>query len=167
MIRILFLLLPLFVFAKECVIDYKMLYAIAVNEHHKKRDVGYPYLISFNRQTDRFKLRPEHKAWMLDTRTLDCHSQGECSKIASYLISKGVKNMDLGPFQICYLYHGKKMPLRSFFDLKDSFVYAKEFAKRLVKEHGCTWEALARYHSATKTHNIKYARRLRHAYYEN
>jgi hypothetical protein len=164
---ILIALLPLYLYSNECEISYKMMWSIAHNEKHKKRAVGYPYLISFNNKKQRFMLKPQHLRMMLDNRTLDCKNQKLCTQIASYLIKKGVRNMDMGPFQVCYYYHGKKMPLKSFFSLNDSYRFANNWAKVLVKKHGCTWQALARYHSGTKTLNTKYARRLQHAYAQN
>jgi len=164
---ILALLCPL-ILMSECTIDYKMMYSIADNERHRQKEVGYPYLISFNNQPDRFKLKPKHQAYMLDTRTLDCKSQQLCAEIATYLINKQkVTNMDMGAFQICYRFHSKKLAVANFFSLKESFVYAKEFAQNLVNKNGCSWQALARYHSATKNLNSKYARNLKHAYYSN
>ena len=162
------LIVPALLNSAECSIDYKMMWSIADNEHHNKRDVGYPYLISFNKQSDRLKLKPEHRRLMLDKRTLDCRNQSLCTEIASYMIStKRVTNMDMGPFQVCYKFHGKKMALHNFFSLKESFVYAKSFAQSLVNRHGCSWQALARYHSATPKYNTRYARRLKHVYYSN
>ena len=163
----LFLCLSGYLLADSCTVNYKMLYAIAQNERHKKRDVGYPYLISFNHIQDRFKLKPEHRKWMLDNRTLDCQNQKLCTQIASYLVSKGVRNMDIGPFQICYKFHGKKMPLENFFKLNESFIFAKNYTQFLVNHYGCTWEALARYHSGTKRLNLIYAKGLKNAYYSN
>jgi len=165
---LLILVVPSLLLSAECIIDYKMMWSIADNEHHKKRAVGYPYLISFNKKSDRHKLKPEHKKLLLDNRTLDCKSQGLCTEIASYMITqKKVTNMDMGPFQVCYKFHDKNMALRSFFSLKESFVYAKRFAQSLVNRHGCSWQALARYHSATKKHNTRYVKDLKHAYYNN
>jgi len=143
--KVFLLIFPLMLLGGDCVVNYKMLYAIAQNERHQMRDVGYPYLISFNHKRDRFKLKPEHQKWMLDNRTLDC----------------------LGPFQICYKFHGKKMPLESFFRLNESFAFAKDYTRKLVDRYGCTWEALARYHSGTKKLNQRYARGLKNAYFSN
>jgi hypothetical protein len=165
--KIFLLIFPFVLFGGDCVVNYKMLYAIAQNERHKKRDIGYPYLISFNHKNDRFKLKTEHRKWMLDNRTLDCRSQKLCTEVASYLLAQGVRNMDMGPFQICYKFHGKKMPLENFFKLNESFAFAKDYTRKLVDRYGCTWEALARYHSGTKKLNLRYARGLKNAYYSN
>jgi hypothetical protein len=164
---ILISILPLFLYAEECQITYKMLWSIAHNERHLKRDVGYPYLISFNKKKQRFNLKPKHLKMMLDNRTLDCKNQKQCTQIASYLIKKGVTNMDLGGFQICYYWFGKDVPLKGFFSLNDSYKFASRRTKTLTKRYGCTWQALARYHSGTKSLNTKYARRLQHAYAQN
>jgi hypothetical protein len=157
--------LVVFSFAQECQIDYKMMWSIAQNEKHKNRDTGYPYLISFNKKQQRFLLRKEHRQLLLDNRTLDCKSKELCVEIADYLIKMGVRNMDLGAFQVCYMYHGDNMPLDKFFDLNESYKFAYSFVKRLVNQHGCTWQALARYHSATPTHNSRYAKGLKNVYY--
>ena len=162
-----FFLIFTYSYSKECKISYKMMWSVAHNERHPKRDVGYPFLISFNKKAQRFNLTKEHQQMMLDDRTLDCKNQKLCTFIASYLIQKGVNNIDMGPFQICYYYHGKKMPLESFFSLNDSYLFASTWIKSLVKQHGCTWQALARYHSGTKKLNTSYARRLQNAYSEN
>lgn len=148
----------------NCTATYEMLYAIASNERHKSRDVGYPYLISFNKKTDVRKLKVEDKRFMIDNRTLDCRNKANCTQIIGYLTKMGVKNMDLGPFQICYMYHKNNLYPHQFFSLKDSFEFAKNLSNSNFKKHGCTWEALARYHSATPYHNKKYAKGLINAY---
>lgn len=163
---IFFLFTPLISFGDECIITYKMLYAIAKNEKHKHRDVGYPYLISFNNKSDIKKLQNADKKMMLDNRTMDCQNREYCTYVASYLIESGVKNMDVGPFQICYMYHKNKMSLDQFFSLKDSFEFAKKFSEQNTRVHGCTWKALARYHSATPSHNNKYAKGLKNVYFD-
>lgn len=166
MIRILlFAVIPFLLHGESCQITYKMLYVIAKNERHPKREVGYPYLISFNNINDSRHLNPGDKKMMLDKRTMDCKSSSHCSYVASYLIKKGVKNMDIGPFQICYRFHNDKLQLEQFFSLRDSFMFAKKFSEQNTKKHGCTWKALARYHSATPVYNKKYAKGLRDGYY--
>ena len=56
----------------DCLVDYSIMYVLAGNERHKTRNIGYPYLISFNNAGDAKKVRGELKLNWLDKRTVDC-----------------------------------------------------------------------------------------------
>ncbi|MCK9549283.1 hypothetical protein [Aquamicrobium sp.] len=152
------------IFAQECVIDYRLMYTIASNERHHKKPIGYPYLISFNKPSQKKVLPANIRSLMLDGRTIDCKNSNTCVQILTYLSQNGVKNLDLGAFQINYMYHGKKASLASFFNLKESYDIARDLAEIHVKKHGCTWKSLARYHSATQKYNQRYTNNLKKNY---
>lgn len=163
---LLFLLLAIEGASASCNIDYKVLYSIAATERHRARDVGYPFLISFNKRKDLAKLNQEDRRFLLDNRTLDCKNRAYCSYMVGYLTKRGVRNMDLGPFQICYMYHKNNLAIHSFFTIKDSMSYAKNMVQNNVRRHGCNWYAIARYHSATLAYNVKYSKGLKNVYYK-
>lgn len=153
----LFFFIPVFLFAKECEIGYKVLYAIASVERHPKKDVGYPYLISFNKTSQSAilsKIKPEVKYRRLDNRTIDCLNLQNCILIFKELKERSILNVDLGAFQINPIYH--KYPDEAYFNLKGSLLIACKIVTDLKNKYGWSWESLAKYHSYEKSNNYKY-----------
>lgn len=145
----------------ECGVDYSLVYAVAMNERHPDRDVGYPFLISFNKSNAYAKKK--YKALFLDKRTIDCKDKKTCVSIVSDLSKKGVTNLDLGAFQINEHYHPSS-DLGTFFTLGVSMNIACRIISTHIKKHGYNWSAIARYHSATPKHNNIYASNLKKNY---
>jgi len=146
-------------FAKECVVDDRIMYAIAEIEGHRDTPVGYPYLISINSKKDKLKAKriKELAPYFLDSRTIDCQGESQCTSLLSILNSNGIFNLDLGSFQINELYW--KMDKRDYFNIKKSYHKACE----IVMSHNkmkWSWENIAKYHSKTKSHNLKYKKYL-------
>lgn len=152
-----FFFIPAFLFAKECEIGYKVLYTIAQAERHPKKEVGYPYLISFNKTQQIAilkKLKPELKYKVLDKRSVDCLNTHNCVLIFKELQKHSINNVDLGAFQINPIYH--KYPAEQYFTLKSSLLIACQIVTDLKNKYGWSWESLARYHSYKKNNNYKY-----------
>lgn len=147
--------------SEQCSLDYSILYLIAMNERHKDRDIGYQYLISFNNKNDVNKAKEKFKGF-LDNRTIDCKNRENCIKIAKYLISNNIKNLDMGPFQINYLYH--KYSLSEYFDLKKSYKNSCMIAQNFIDNDHITFSDIARYHSSTRKYNQRYASYLKRNY---
>ena len=141
----------------ECKISHKIMYGIAKVEHHAKRDVGYPYIISFNNPSelkDIKKLMTSIGLLVLDNRTIDCKNQQVCIDTTQLLINSNITNLDLGAFQINY--ESNKAPLYTYFDLAESYSFACHLVSEHVAKYGFSWESIANYHSKTKSLNTKY-----------
>lgn len=140
----------------DCKVDYRILYGIAKTESHPKREVGYPYLISFNNKGES-KILKKTKGLnfiFLDNRTIDCKNTSSCIAILNFLEKKKITNLDLGAFQINYRWH--KLDKESYFSVKDSLDFACSHLMTLGEERGWGWEAIASYHSKTPKHNERY-----------
>lgn len=150
-------LTPVLIFAKECEVGYKVLYTIAQVEKHPKKEVGYPYLISFNKTSQTAILtnvKPQLQYKALDKRTIDCLSLQNCVLIAKELKKHSITNVDLGAFQINPIYH--KYPIEQYFTLKSSLLIACKIVTNLKNKYGWSWKSLAKYHSYEKNNNYKY-----------
>ncbi|MBD3840041.1 MAG: hypothetical protein IE878_06630, partial [Epsilonproteobacteria bacterium] len=114
----------------ECKVDDRILYGIACIEKHKKRPVGYPYIISLNNEKDQKKAKTfvEIKDLFLDSRTLDCDNQERCVKVFNFLLSKGIKNLDNGGFQLNNLYWEVEQ-VADYFDPYKSYLKACEIVQ--------------------------------------
>lgn len=158
--RILATLGAFFVFASaDCYVDYEVLYLIAQAEKHPKKNVGYPHLISFNNQKDMKKLRKANLEYIkLDNRSIDCLSLENCVNIYNFLKKEGVRNLDLGAFQINPIWH--KYEDREYFSLKHSINIACNILMDLGEQKGWSWGTLASYHSSTPKFNKRYKQKL-------
>jgi len=146
--------------AEECAVDDRIMFAIATIEKHPKTPVGYPYLISLNSSKDQRKARTNKalEKFFLDKRTIDCNNKETCVEILSILEENGIKNLDLGGFQINYLYWGMESN-QDYFNVRKSY----EKACIIVTSHNknkWTWENIAKYHSKTKKYNEAYKKNL-------
>lgn len=149
-----------FVFASaDCYVDYEILYLIAQAEKHPKKNVGYPHLISFNNQKDMKKLLKTKKKYIkLDNRSIDCLNLENCVSIYKFLKNEGVRNLDLGAFQINPIWH--KYEDNEYFSLKHSLNIACNILMDLGEQKGWNWGTLASYHSSTSKFNERYKERL-------
>ena len=146
----------------KCKLKNEFLYAIAENEKHRSKDVGYPYLISFNNKKDakrvkKYLLMLEGK-W-LDWRTYDCKNKELCSDISEILINHGVSNLDLGHMQISYYWH--PMKLSYYFDFNKSNEKACLIIKDLVSKYGMSWKTIGKYHNFNDKRNKKYREKIK------
>lgn len=165
--KVILLIIAGFLYANEylyqCEIDYTIMYAIAATEGHGKREIGYPYLISLNQKiTNKKEIKKKFHIIFLDKRSIDCKNKNTCVALTHYLVNKEVKNIDLGAFQINYIYH--PLPIEVYFDLKKSYKYACFYIEKLVKKYGYTWSNIAKYHSFNRGENKKYLKRLQQNY---
>ncbi len=146
-------------FAKECSVDDRIMFAIATVERHNKTPVGYPYLISLNLSIDQKTAAKmtETQGYFLDRRTMDCRSQNECVSILTALEKKSIINLDLGAFQTNYMFW--KLKKKNYFDLEKSYDKACDIVMSHNKK-GWTWENIAKYHSKTKKLNKKYSKNV-------
>lgn len=148
--------------AEECKLSHESMVLIAKVEKHPKRKLGYPYLISFNKEKDAIKAQKKYKQFFIPNkgvdRTIDCQSEEMCRIILSNLVKDGITNLDLGAFQINYIYH--KMKDYEYFRVAESYEYACSYAQSFIEEYGSTFKALAMYHSKTPKYRNKYAKRL-------
>lgn len=144
--------------AKECNISYSVLYSIASVESHPDKDIGYPYLISFNSTKDARKVDDLYMHMFLDRRTLDCKNRFTCERIFKYLKSKNITNVDLGAFQINYRYH--KTKIANYFILSQSYKKACDILMSLKHEYGWSWDTVGKYHSFKKKYAKPYAYRV-------
>lgn len=152
--------------ASDCALDYKILYGIAEMERHTNRDVGYPYIISFNNKKDShffFSSKKKKKEGFsyekLDNRSIDCLSLENCVKITEFLFANKIINLDLGAFQINSKWH--KYETSHYFKLGKSSMIVCEILTELESRKGWSWKTLASYHSSTEHLNRRYGERLK------
>ena len=148
--------------AEECKLSHESMLLIAKVEKHPKRKLGYPYLISFNKEKDAIRAQKKYKQLFIPNRgvdrTIDCQNEEMCRMILADLIKDKITNLDLGAFQINYIYH--KMKDYEYFRVAESYEYACSYAQSFVSKYGSTFKALAMYHSKTPKHRNKYAKRM-------
>ncbi|MBV2359344.1 transglycosylase SLT domain-containing protein [Thalassococcus sp. CAU 1522] len=90
--------------------------------------------------------------WFADRRSALDH--------ASQMIEIGVRNLDIGCFQINYRWHGRAFPeLRDMFDPVKNAVYAASFLADLYARTGDWRTAVGAYHSATPALADRYLQR--------
>ena len=148
----------------SCSIDYSIMYAIQKVERHAKLEVGYPYIISFNSKNDRAKVKKKLDLNWIDSRSVDCQETVQCENTLDKILKLKVKNVDLGAFQINYKYH--TMKLDEYFNHKKSYLRACRIIERLIRKYGMSADTVARYHSSTKKHRVRYAKKLFKSYVE-
>lgn len=148
----------------QCTVDNATIISILSNEAHNKRIIGYEYLISFNKKRDAKRVKYQFQDYFIDSRTIDCKDKKRCVEILKYLENKGIKNLDLGAFQLNRRYH--KHDYELYFNLLKSYKVACNYINKLIKKSGYTWRAIANYHSHTPEYNKKYRRRLEKSYQE-
>ena len=136
---------------RKCPVPYEIMWAISKVEVGKP---GYPYVIRINGNV-KVKI-----PWLkrLGENSYDCKNYKLCVYTARELIKRGVKNIDLGPFQINYAFH--RFPPEKAFLLPESYLKACQILTSKVKKYGWSWEGIATYHSTTPEHNRKYAAKL-------
>jgi len=134
---------------KECPVPYEVMWSIA-----KVESGGYPYVIRVN---SRVVVRAP---WLkpLGNGAYDCRNYRLCVYTARELIKRGIKNLDLGAFQINYLYH--KVPPEEAFSLPESYLRACQILLEKVEKHGWSWKGIAAYHSTKPEKNREYALKL-------
>ena len=149
------------ILASECKVSHQIMYGIAFNEKHPRRDTGYPYLISFNKKSNLKRIKSsmvELGLKVLDNRTIDCLDENTCEIVTKYLLKEEIKNFDLGAYQIAYIYH--KYPIRNYFNLIKNYKDACSIVQRNINKYGYSWESIAKYHSYRKENNSRYSLNL-------
>ena len=152
-------------YSNVCKIANKIMYSILKNEAYSQKDVGYPYIISFNDVSDQLMIKKTKlKQYMINPRNLDCQNKEFCEKVLKALVKNNITNVDLGPYQIHYKSHYKTVPISTFFDLQKSYIFACNYVKTKIKKYGFNWYAIASYHSETPKYNAKYQISLKEHY---
>lgn len=146
-------------YIQGCSLDYSLMRFIAKIEKSSKRDVGYPFLISFNSKKDfKFLGSLKNPYIKINQRTIDCLNEKNCTEILLDLKEMGLNNVDLGAFQINYKFH--KLEEQKYFNLMDSYQAACNILESLIDTYGYSWETIGKYHSFTKKVNQKYLAKL-------
>jgi len=154
------LLFTTFLFSQEqCEVDDRIMFAIATVERSNKTPIGYPYLISINTKKDQVEIRKNKKIkqLMLDRRTIDCENVELCLATLRSINRLGIKNLDLGSFQINQMFWSMKES--NYFDVERSYYKACSIVESYNKKEW-TWKNIAKYHSKTKVHNDRYKKAL-------
>jgi len=151
----------------ETQFDKIVLDAILSNECLKIGGKYYPYFIRINGH-DNFArakkfLSLQNITWK--RKVLICKEKEQCVYIAKGLIKYGIKNIDIGPYQINYIYHPLKRISR-YFSFKESKKICNRIIQKLGKKYGYGWETLGKYHSFKKEKNRNYYMKLYAYIYE-
>lgn len=140
-------------------VDPLIVYAIAMVESPfaRKGSLGTPYFFRVNSPV----ILRGGKLKRIGERVYYCYSKKNCSEIVSYLVKRGIKNLDLGTFQINYLYQWRKTLNRisDAFDQVEAFKIACKIVKEGLEKGGYTPYGVALYHSSTPFYNRRYALR--------
>jgi len=145
------------IFAKAKV-DNDILISILIAEKQKEKPIGYQYLISFNNKREARQIKKQIPKYFLDNRTIDCKNTKICTYLTKELWKIGIRNLDLGAFQINSKLH--KMKPENYFKLSTSVTFAKAYVKKMIKKYGYNWYSIASYHSQTPDLNYKYQKKL-------
>jgi len=117
-----------------------------------------PYFIRVNRAEECEKARM--LGLECSKHIIRCFGVEVCAYYTQRLIKEGIVNIDLGRYQINYMYHGYRWEdVRGYFT-DESEQRAREILNALVKKYGYSWKTLGRYHSATEGRNLIYYRKL-------
>jgi len=158
-----FLLLSTLLYS-DCEVDYTLMYTIATAEKQIDKNIGYPYLISFNSHQDAKKAKKNITLNWLDSRTVDCSNLDNCKNKLSKINNLGINNLDLGAFQhnqIWFNYEDKE----NYFVLKKNYKKTKKILCDLYNEEKrWDWNTIAKYHSRTPSLNTNYANNLKKIY---
>lgn len=88
-------------------------------------------------------------------------SQAEAERYLAQVTSTGIRNFDVGCFQINYRWHGAAFETaQAMFDPKKNAIYAARFLRRLFEEKGNWTDAAAAYHSRTPKYATRYKARF-------
>jgi len=158
MLSKLIILFILVINSYSCKVDDRIMFSIASVEKHKDRDVGYPYLISFNNNRDAIRVKKVYTEYFLDNRTIDCLNTNICTQMLDSLLKVGIKNLDLGVYQLNYIYW-KMDKKENYFDLMKSYDKACSIVESHNKDEW-TWTNIAKYHSGTPKYNNRYKKLL-------
>jgi len=142
-----------------CSVERPVMVSILMNESHPKRELGYEFLISFNSSQDAALARQHYNEFFIDSRSLDCKTKELCSEITYILVSAGISNIDIGPYQLNYRFQVLEK-LGDYFDFIKSYNHACSYVEKMIARYGYGWWAIASYHSQTKKHNYKYQENL-------
>lgn len=147
-----------------CPVPHILIEAVKLTENDK----SYPYYIRTNDLNSLNKFHSIAKAFYYkktkDSKVIDCLDTSNCSNIASALISTGIKNLDLGTFQINYLSYPRN--LESYFMEKSAYINACYVVQEKIKNaKKWDWSVLASYHSITPELNRKYKQKLIENYF--
>lgn len=142
----------------ECGLNDDYLSIIQMNERNMGREIGYPYLISFNSKKEANVVRNSLDGYWIDDRTIDCEDRVTCKYILHSLEELNINNLDLGSFQLNKKYH--KLNEEDYFDNEKEKQVACTILESNFKKYGYSWKTFANYHSKTKKHNKRYREKL-------
>jgi len=148
----------------DCKVDYALMYTIATAERQKNKDIGYPYLISFNNRQDAKKAKKHIQLNWLNSRTVDCSNLDNCKRKLSLINNLGINNLDLGAFQHNQKWFNYKNK-ENYFVLINNYNKTKKILCDLYHENKrWDWNTIAKYHSRTPSLNKEYAKNLKKIY---
>ena len=145
----------------ETQFDKVVLKAILSNECLRIHGRYYPYFIRVNGENNFIRakryLALQDISWK--DSVLVCKDKEQCVYIAKGLINYGIKNIDIGPYQINYYYHPLK-DIKKYFSYRESGKISNNIIQKLGKKYGYKWETLGKYHSFRKSQNKDYYMKL-------
>lgn len=153
----------------NCAIPEKIMFSILLNEQTSKRRIDYPFIIRTNYTKERNPLKHDMSVLILKDMgnkslyktsdlVYDCQNMKQCISTVKLLEEYDLKNVDLGPFQVNYLYHPNK--IEKYFNFNSAYNLACKYVEELVYKKGYSWDSIATYHSNTTKHKSKYLKNL-------
>lgn len=135
--------------------DIKKFYKIL--EKYEYKNLRY---IKFTKNCKNKKCKTV-KVYKDNKYVINCFDKVNCTNILKDLISNGIKNLDLGFFQLNY----NTKPLKNFslyFDEEQSYEKACEvLTNKYLHVKEWDWSTVADYHSRTPSLNKKYQKKLK------
>jgi len=143
-----FLFFTSFIFGNERAIPQVVLDAIKNAECLVDNGKYNPYFIRINRKLD--LLTAKKNNIKMSGYILRCQNPKRCSNYLTKLLSLGIKNMDVGPFQINYMYFNDKWKkakdFTGYFKENVAEFRARQILVGLIRTYGYSWRTLGRYH---------------------
>jgi len=144
-------------------VDWRIVESIGELEGIKRKGKPYPYIIRVNSRGVRIKGLRE-----IFPHVYDCLNERLCRIVAEKLVRAGVRNFDVGYFQVNYYHYkgDKRELLEKGFTYKGGYRIACRIVSKLLKRYGYTARAVARYHSSNPERNYRYALKFWRKYRE-
>lgn len=131
--------------------------AIVNTEAYKENGVINPYVVCLNTKADIQKAT--EYGMVVDGRAIKCKSEELCVETVLALEMLGIKNVDVGAYQINLVFHPTDS-VEDYFNMDTARASAEAIVLGHIKRDGYTWESIAKYHSGTPELNRRYAMKL-------
>lgn len=139
--------------------------AIMDAECLKDKGIYNPHFIRINTQKDILTIKNNNIK--ISGPYIRCENPDKCSDMVKTLVALEIDNIDMGPFQINYMYQNERWSneedYQKYFVLSHAEDRAREILQSLIRSYGYSWRTIGRYHhfsSKNKERNRNYYRKV-------